>query len=126
MSASKVGGGGPSENVQVAVRCRPMGSTEKSDDRQQCVHIDSARATVDVQGAAGQRGKSFTFDHTFGADSKQVCAPPGARAHPCAHADVCAQLCALFFSPINSRRSPIDPSRCAADRSLRRVRAEHR
>mgnify|MGYP006181725269 FL=1 len=95
MAATKSGAGAPSENVQVAVRCRPMSSTEKSDDRQQCVRIDSARATVDVQGAAGQRGKSFTFDHTFGADSKQVRVIPAAPARPSAR--IVADRCACAF-----------------------------
>ncbi len=71
MAATK-SGGGPSENVQVAVRCRPMSNGEKADDRRQCVFVDTAAATVEVQGGAGQRSKSFTFDHTFGPDSQQV------------------------------------------------------
>ena len=65
-------GGGGGENVQVAVRVRPMSSGEQSDDRTKCVLVDSSAASIEVRGGAGQRGKKFTFDHTFGDTSQQV------------------------------------------------------
>ncbi|KAK2163150.1 hypothetical protein LSH36_84g00049, partial [Paralvinella palmiformis] len=64
-----------SDNVRVAVRCRPLSDKEKSTGCIQVVKIDEVRGSVTVQNPNASQGeppKQFTFDTVFGADCKQV------------------------------------------------------
>eukprot|EP00035_Acanthoeca_spectabilis_P006335 m.123271 g.123271 ORF g.123271 m.123271 type:complete len:712 (+) comp13455_c0_seq1:198-2333(+) len=54
------------DNVQVAVRCRPLSSNEKAQGHKFAVSLDTKQGTVEI----GPR--SFKFDHVFGPDVKQV------------------------------------------------------
>mmetsp|Transcript_34158 Transcript_34158/g.102996 ORF Transcript_34158/g.102996 Transcript_34158/m.102996 type:complete len:702 (+) Transcript_34158:250-2355(+) len=54
------------DNVQVAVRCRPLSSKEKAQGHNFAVALDTRLGTVDI----GPR--SFKFDHVFGPDVQQA------------------------------------------------------
>jgi hypothetical protein len=58
------------ECVKVVVRIRPLSSKEVEDGRKESVRANSERAEV-VVSSADQAAKTFTFDATFGSDSKQ-------------------------------------------------------
>jgi len=63
-----------SECVRVVVRCRPMNSREKADNRQWTVNIDHSQATVALSNPKADEGeppKMFTFDGAWSEDSKQ-------------------------------------------------------
>ena len=54
-------------SVGVAVRIRPLNNTEKAQNSQTCVTISKKDRTVTMG-----KERTFTFDHVFGTDSKQV------------------------------------------------------
>lgn len=62
-------------NVKVCVRCRPLNEKEKGNGNQKVVSVDKNRGIVSVRNPTCEQGeppKTFTFDHVFGDDSKQV------------------------------------------------------
>ena len=77
MSASKTDTGKSSDNVQVAIRCRPMNPDEVEARHGIVVKVDNMRGTVTMTPAngshrSGSKERTFTFDTVFGFDSKQV------------------------------------------------------
>lgn len=77
MSASKVDAGKNSDNVQVAVRCRPLNPDEVGARHSVVVKVDGMRGTVTMTPAngshrSGSKERTFTFDTVFGFDSQQV------------------------------------------------------
>ena len=66
-------GGGPSTNVQVAVRCRPINAEEKKLNQPSAVTCDIESKSVSVNfGAPGKKvTKNYTFDMLFGMYSTQ-------------------------------------------------------
>ena len=72
-----------SENVRVAVRCRPLNSTETSrgegsivtvNSRQAAITVDRPSAATSLTGDADSStapSRTFTFDYTYGSDSSQ-------------------------------------------------------
>ncbi|CAI9727654.1 KIF3A isoform X1 [Octopus vulgaris] len=68
-------GGDSSDNVKVAVRCRPLNEKEISSECKKTVFVDSVRGTVSVENPTpghGEPMKVYTFDTVFGHDCKQV------------------------------------------------------
>eukprot|EP00054_Salpingoeca_dolichothecata_P024883 m.171183 g.171183 ORF g.171183 m.171183 type:complete len:769 (-) comp25172_c0_seq2:254-2560(-) len=61
-----------SDNVKVAVRCRPMGDTEVEDKRERCVEMDTRRGAITVTNPKDGQPKSFTFDDIFDWNSEQI------------------------------------------------------
>lgn len=66
-----------SDNVQVAIRCRPMSLSEEKAGYSVVVRVDSVKGEVILtpptqsrQGVEKQR--TFTFDSVFGCDSQQM------------------------------------------------------
>ena len=62
------------ETVKVAIRCRPMSRDEKRDGRLCIVSVDDNRGEISILNAKGdvnEPPKTFTFDCTYGSDSKQ-------------------------------------------------------
>ncbi|EDV25164.1 Kinesin-like protein KIF3A [Trichoplax sp. H2] len=64
------------DNVQVAVRCRPLNEKEKNDRQAHVIKVNEANGTVTLNTEHSRTGdhgsKTFTFDTVFGSDSKQV------------------------------------------------------
>lgn len=56
-----------SESVKVLVRCRPLSSGEKGDNRQQVVFMDKERAVAALQkpGGGPKDTKEFTYDAVY-------------------------------------------------------------
>ena len=55
-----------SESVRVAVRCRPLNSKEKGDNRATIVEVESKTGTVTLHNPKGDEPpKTFTFDNAF-------------------------------------------------------------
>jgi len=67
------GGGKADECVKVVVRIRPLSDKETGDGRKPVVRAIAERAEVVVESVASatEPPKTFTFDATFGAESKQ-------------------------------------------------------
>ncbi|EGD73006.1 Kif3b protein, partial [Salpingoeca rosetta] len=66
----KVGG---ADNVRVCVRVRPMNTTEEETGCKNVVSVDEQRGSVTVNHpSGGQPAKTFSFDHSFNANVKQV------------------------------------------------------
>lgn len=64
-----------SDNVRVAVRCRPLNDKEIANQCRSLVTVDLLRGTVTVDNPSASHGelaKIFTFDTVFGPDCKQV------------------------------------------------------
>ena len=63
-----------SENVKVAVRCRPLNSLEK--ERGDAVSVVVNRAAGSISVSRGEEGgdavRQFTFDLTYGSDAEQL------------------------------------------------------
>uniref|UniRef100_A0A914UXR3 Kinesin motor domain-containing protein n=2 Tax=Plectus sambesii TaxID=2011161 RepID=A0A914UXR3_9BILA len=71
---SDIGGPG-GDNVKVIVRCRPLSDMEIQQGHQMAVEVDEVNMRVTANNPAGEVGeppKSYTFDATFGPNSKQV------------------------------------------------------
>jgi len=64
----------PSTNVVVAVRCRPLSSTEKANANKTTVAINTKAGIVSVSNPSqpGQAAKSYTFDLCFDWGAKQL------------------------------------------------------
>ena len=62
-----------SECVKVVVRIRPLSDKEVADGRKETIRANSERAEVRVESVASatEAPKTFTFDATYGSDSKQ-------------------------------------------------------
>lgn len=63
-----------SENVKVAVRCRPMNDKENFDKRHAIISVDTDRGEILVRNPKSSEHeppKPFTYDHSYGADSVQ-------------------------------------------------------
>lgn len=67
-----------SENVRVAVRCRPANSVEKARGDRLIVTIDEAAGTVAIDvpktsdpGCTDSDTRRFTFDYTYGSNAQQ-------------------------------------------------------
>ena len=67
-----------SDNVQVAVRCRPLSSAEKKAGHSVVVRVDGEQGEVVLTpppSAASRRGeqpRTFVFDSVFGPESQQL------------------------------------------------------
>lgn len=63
-----------SENVRVAVRCRPLSKQELSNSCRSVVNVDESTGAIAVENSPidNQPAKTFTFDQVFGPDSKQL------------------------------------------------------
>ena len=88
MSSGGVEPGSSSDNVQVAVRCRPLNPDEEKAGHSVVVRPDSVRGEITLvrpsRSSHGQtqqaataavsadKERTFTFDSVFGFDSKQV------------------------------------------------------
>jgi len=59
------------DNVKVIVRCRPLNSKEKSGGYKEAVQCDEINGRVLIE-RPNDPPKTFTFDHVFGKDSRQV------------------------------------------------------
>jgi len=59
--------GGGNEAVQVVVRCRPMNSKEKNEDRKPIVSMDLDMSQVALKNPSkeGDHFKNFTFDAVY-------------------------------------------------------------
>jgi hypothetical protein len=63
------------ECVRVVVRCRPLNSTERNDNRGVIVDMNKATGTVILSAgskASNEPPKTFTFDAVFPPDTHQV------------------------------------------------------
>lgn len=62
------------ESVKVAVRCRPMNSTEKGNNCSEVIKVDEERGEIFVTDPTdpGSKPRLYTFDHSFGTSSQQV------------------------------------------------------
>lgn len=63
-----------SETVQVMVRCRPLNSKEKTDNRKEIVRLDGSTRQVTLRNPksdAPDDAKQFTFDQVFDQNSQQ-------------------------------------------------------
>lgn len=73
MSAGEVGKG--SDNVQVAIRCRPLSGSEEKAGHSVVVRLDSVRGEVMLTpptARGGEKQRVFFFDSVFGFDSQQM------------------------------------------------------
>lgn len=61
------------EAIQVVVRCRPMNSKEKNENRRHIIDIDSEAHTVSIRNPDNQNEnpKLFTYDATYDENTKQ-------------------------------------------------------
>ena len=76
MSAKK-----PAECVKVVLRCRPLNSQEKKDERKKIVHMDQSRGSVTLRNdKANEQPKDFTFDAVF----DETCTQEGIYKETCA------------------------------------------
>ena len=71
------GGGKGADNVQVAVRCRPLSVEEEKAGHRVVVKIDSLRGEVVLAPPTTKTGhreaeRTFVFDSVFGFDSQQL------------------------------------------------------
>ena len=65
------------DNVQVAVRCRPLSSAEEKAGHSVVVNVDGERGEVVLAPPSGSRrrgeqARTFYFDSVFGAESQQL------------------------------------------------------
>lgn len=63
------------DNVRVAVRCRPLNDKEGTQGCKEVVKVDQMRGTLTVNnpnGTSGEPPKTFTFDIVYGSDCKQL------------------------------------------------------
>ena len=61
--------------MKVCVRARPLNEKEKSESNQKVVSVDKSTGTISVRNPAANSAeppKTYTFDHVFGDDSKQL------------------------------------------------------
>ena len=78
MSAGDSAGeaGKSSDNVQVAIRCRPLSASEEKAGHSVVVRLDSVRGEVMLTPPTAARGgdkqRVFFFDSVFGFDSQQM------------------------------------------------------
>ncbi|KAK8384224.1 hypothetical protein O3P69_009162 [Scylla paramamosain] len=61
-----------SQNIKVFVRCRPMNAQEKAGKSHNIVTVQNSREVVVKERPTDKFAKTFTFDHVFGQDSKQI------------------------------------------------------
>jgi Kinesin motor domain len=59
------------ECIQVMVRCRPLNSKEKGDQRASIVNVDSETGQIVLKNSKSADTKQFTFDAVFDGTSKQ-------------------------------------------------------
>lgn len=67
--------GKSSDNVQVAVRCRPLSTNEEKAGHSVVVVVDSLRGEVKLTpptAKGGDKQRTFFFDSVFGFDSQQM------------------------------------------------------
>lgn len=67
--------GKSSDNVQVAVRCRPLSAKEEKVGHCVVVTVDSVRGEVRLTpptAKGGEKQRTFFFDSVFGFDSQQM------------------------------------------------------
>ena len=60
-----------SETVKVAIRCRPISESEKQENQQSVVRVDSTRNEVFLVKKKNGEEKQFTFDYTYPSNSFQ-------------------------------------------------------
>lgn len=58
-----------SEQVKVAVRCRPMSEEEQNEEN--VVEVSEQRREIFIFNKQKNQRKQFTFDYTYGSNSKQ-------------------------------------------------------
>uniref|UniRef100_A0A7E4VXP5 Kinesin-like protein n=1 Tax=Panagrellus redivivus TaxID=6233 RepID=A0A7E4VXP5_PANRE len=65
---------GETDNVKVAVRCRPLSAQEIAQGHTTAIAVDEYNCTVEVKNPANKNDppKVFTFDEVFGPDSQQM------------------------------------------------------
>ena len=69
---------GSSDNVQVAVRCRPLSTGEKEAGHSVVVSVDGEGGEVVLTPPAshsrrgGEQARTFVFDSVFGSESQQL------------------------------------------------------
>ncbi|XP_045137999.1 kinesin-like protein KIF11 [Portunus trituberculatus] len=61
-----------SQNIKVFVRCRPMNTQERAGKSHNIVTVQNSREVVVKERPTDKFAKTFTFDHVFGQDSKQI------------------------------------------------------
>lgn len=69
------GAGKGSDNVQVAVRCRPLSSSEEKAGHSVVVRVDSVQGEVVLTPPTSkpkEKPRTFFFDSVFGFDSQQL------------------------------------------------------
>lgn len=59
------------ECVSVVVRCRPMNTKEKNENRSSIIDIDVAARQVSIKNPADQDFKSFTYDGAYDETTQQ-------------------------------------------------------
>jgi Kinesin motor domain len=62
------------ESVKVSVRCRPMSRTEKEDNRECIVRVDTRKSELVIKNPktdSNEPPKTFTYDFTYGSESSQ-------------------------------------------------------
>ena len=61
------------ETVKVAVRCRPLNSTEKGNGNTKVVMVDNEKGEISIKKPTdlSAKPKTFTFDFAYGEDSTQ-------------------------------------------------------
>ena len=62
---------GSNECVSVVVRCRPLNSNERSENRASIIEIDAAARQVVIRNPADQEKKSFTYDGAYDEATQQ-------------------------------------------------------
>ena len=73
-AAGKTEGAKGSDNVQVAVRCRPLSSDEQKAGHSVVVRVDSERGEVMLSppSTKSEKQRTFVFDSVFDFDSQQL------------------------------------------------------
>ena len=73
-AAGKTEGAKGSDNVQVAVRCRPLSSDEQKAGHSVVVKVDSERGEVMLSppSTKSEKQRTFVFDSVFDFDSQQL------------------------------------------------------
>ena len=59
----------------MVVRCRPISDKELDNDHKEIVNVNETTGAIDVRlsrNSSDDANKTFTFDHVFGPNSKQV------------------------------------------------------
>lgn len=75
LSGYKMSAGDSSDNVQVAIRCRPLSAGEEKAGHCVVVRLDSVRGEVMLTpptAKGGDKQRVFFFDSVFGFDSQQM------------------------------------------------------